>query len=131
MREGKAADGRALYARIKGDVQAAQQRLEIRGSGAAAAAAPGGAAAAEAGRGAGGGGEAAAEAAPAAGDRRSSSVGLQFELPYTSKYLLLAAYLASRNKPTADRQVCAGVRVRVCLHACACMRVRVSCVRAG
>lgn len=31
--------------------------------------------------------------------------GLAFELPYVSKFLLLSAYIASRNKPTADRTV--------------------------
>jgi origin recognition complex subunit 5 len=37
--------------------------------------------------------------------RRASSSGLAFELPYISKFLLLAAYIASRNKPTSDRAV--------------------------
>lgn len=39
------------------------------------------------------------------GGDRSSSKGLSFELPYLSKFLLLAAYVASRNKPTTDRAV--------------------------
>ena len=30
---------------------------------------------------------------------------LDFELPYYSKFLLLAAYICSRNKPTLDRRV--------------------------
>jgi hypothetical protein len=29
--------------------------------------------------------------------------GVDFELPYLSKFLLLAAYVASRNPPSADR----------------------------
>lgn len=36
---------------------------------------------------------------------RASSQGLSFELPFVSKFLLVAAYIASRNKPTSDRQV--------------------------
>ena len=31
--------------------------------------------------------------------------GISFELPYISKFILLASYIASRNKPTADRAV--------------------------
>lgn len=38
-------------------------------------------------------------------DAKASSYGLSFELPYMSKFLLLAAYIASRNKATADRAV--------------------------
>jgi len=38
-------------------------------------------------------------------ERKASAHGLAFELPYMSKFLLLAAYIASRNKPTADRAV--------------------------
>jgi origin recognition complex subunit 5 len=30
---------------------------------------------------------------------------LDFELPYMSKYLLVAAYIASRNHPSPDRRV--------------------------
>ena len=30
---------------------------------------------------------------------------LDFELPYYSKFLLLAAYICSRNKPSLDRRV--------------------------
>ncbi len=30
---------------------------------------------------------------------------LDFELPYYSKFLLLAAYICSRNKPTLDRRI--------------------------
>ncbi|KAL4853474.1 putative DNA helicase MCM9 [Chlorella vulgaris] len=37
--------------------------------------------------------------------RRASHCGLSFELPYVSKFLLLAAYVASRNRPTSDRSV--------------------------
>lgn len=38
----------------------------------------------------------------------SSSLGTQqlaLQLPYMSKYLILAAYIASRNKPTVDRAI--------------------------
>lgn len=35
---------------------------------------------------------------------RQSEV-LDLELPYLSKYLLLAAYIASRNKATLDRRI--------------------------
>ena len=34
-----------------------------------------------------------------------ASSGLDFELPYNSKLLLLAAYIASRNRPGLDRQL--------------------------
>lgn len=34
-----------------------------------------------------------------------NSSGLDFDLPYVSKFLLLAAFIASRNKPTTDAQV--------------------------
>lgn len=30
---------------------------------------------------------------------------LDFELPFTSKFLLLAAYVCSRNKPAIDRRL--------------------------
>ena len=30
---------------------------------------------------------------------------LDFELPYMSKYLLVAAYIASRNRPATDKRV--------------------------
>ena len=51
-------------------------------------------------------GEGTAAAAAMEVDRnRASSRGLSFELPFVSKYLLLAAYVASRNKPATDRQV--------------------------
>lgn len=45
--------------------------------------------------------------ATAAGAPRAAPAhsGLPFELPYISKFLLAAAYIASRNKPTSDRQV--------------------------
>ena len=50
----------------------------------------------------GGGGS---DAGGGGGGRKASSRGLAFELPFVSKFLLLAAYVASRNKPTADRAV--------------------------
>ena len=34
-----------------------------------------------------------------------ASEHLDFELPFTSKLLLLAAYICSRNKPTLDRRL--------------------------
>ena len=34
-----------------------------------------------------------------------SAGGLDFELPYNSKLLLLAAYIASRNRPTSDKRL--------------------------
>lgn len=39
------------------------------------------------------------------GKVRVTNSSLVFELPYASKLLLLSAYIASRNKPTADRTV--------------------------
>lgn len=60
---------------------------------------------------------------------------LDFELPYNSKLLLLAAYIASRNRPASDRKLfdnTAGKRRRKNVHAsdrqvvhahlCACMQ---------
>jgi origin recognition complex subunit 5 len=38
-------------------------------------------------------------------EKGGGAQGLAFELPYVSKLLLLSAYIASRNKPTADRTV--------------------------
>lgn len=46
-----------------------------------------------------------ATAGAGASDRKVSSQGLSFELPYMSKFLLIAAYVASRNKHTTDRSV--------------------------
>lgn len=37
--------------------------------------------------------------------KHKPSTGLDFELPYNSKLLLLAAYIASRNKPGSDRRL--------------------------
>jgi len=36
---------------------------------------------------------------------KSAAAELDFELPYYSKYLLLAAYMCSRNKATLDRRI--------------------------
>ena len=81
--------GPQLYKRINGEVQQVLQKLQLQQ---------------------GGGGGAAALAGSAAGEGgvergRASSFGLAFELPYVSKFLLLAAYIASRNKPASDRAV--------------------------
>lgn len=48
------------------------------------------------------------------------SGNLDFELPYNSKLLLLAAYIASRNRPASDRKLfdnTAGKRKRKNVHA--------------
>ena len=37
--------------------------------------------------------------------QQKASSGLDFELPYNSKLLLLAAYIASRNRPGLERQL--------------------------
>lgn len=100
LREGRQVQAPSLYGRIKTEVQQCIQGLQL---GACmqqqqqqhAAAQP---SAALAGEGEAGGARTAAQ-------RRSCSTGLAFELPYVSKFLLLAAYIASRNKPTADRAV--------------------------
>lgn len=94
LRDGRQLQAPSLYGRIKSEVQQCIQSLQL---------------------GAGlqqqrGQQEAAAPAAACGGDgtagqRRACSAGLAFELPYVSKFLLLAAYVASRNKPTADRAV--------------------------
>eukprot|EP00887_Chlorella_sp_A99_P001473 scaffold8.g1473.t1 len=106
-REGPAPQAAALYHRIKPRVQGMIRDLDFRGAGRPACAGAGaGAAAAPAADAAGAGAEAAGgggEGAPP--DRRASSRGLSFELPYVSKFLLLAAYIASRNKPATDRVV--------------------------
>ena len=39
------------------------------------------------------------------GESGNSIKGVNFELPYVSKFILLAAYIASHNKPTADREI--------------------------
>ena len=96
LREGRQMQAAKLYARISREVQQCIQGLELQGGAGACAAAEAGAeggAGAGAGTGAGG------------GPRRASSSGLAFELPYVSKFLLLAAYVASRNRPTSDRAV--------------------------
>jgi origin recognition complex subunit 5 len=101
--EGRQMQSQQLYARIRGEVQerVAQLQLQARhamrqhfdaGHSLVVAADGDAVAAGRTGNG------------RADGDR-SSSEGLSFELPYMSKFLLLAAYVASRNKPTADRAV--------------------------
>lgn len=95
LRQGKQLQAAQLYGRIKGDVQQCIQGLELQG----------GAATQAAGTGAGAAAEAAAEGGAGAAPRRACSSGLAFELPYVSKFLLLAAYVASRNRPTSDRAV--------------------------
>lgn len=37
--------------------------------------------------------------------QQKATSGLDFELPYNSKLLLLAAYIASRNRPGLERQL--------------------------
>lgn len=36
---------------------------------------------------------------------RQASAELDFELPYFSKFILLAAFICSRNKPSMDRRI--------------------------
>lgn len=99
LREGRQLQARQLYAHILGEVQQCIQVLQLQGgSGGGSShllAAPATAADREG---------PAGEQGTAAG-RKASSSGLAFELPYISKFLLLAAYIASRNKPTSDRAV--------------------------
>ncbi len=94
LREGEQLQAIKLYARIKDRVQECLRSLALQQGAAALAAADGS-----------GEGLAGGAAADTAAGRRACSSGLSFELPYISKFLLLAAYIASRNKPTADRAV--------------------------
>ena len=101
LREGRQMQSRQLHARISGEVHQRLQVLALQqqhaGAGAAAGLQP--AAAAD------DGGDAAAADQRTAAGRKASCCGLSFELPYVSKFLLLAAHVASRNKPTSDRAV--------------------------
>lgn len=92
LREGHQLQSLQLYRRIKEDVQQCIQTLALQ-----QARAPLAAAAAW--------GADAGVAHSAKMDRMVSPSGLGYELPYVSKFLLLAAFVASRNKPTADRAV--------------------------
>lgn len=91
LREGRQLQAPSLYSRIRPQVQQCLQGLQLGGLRQQQHAAPPAAAA----WGEGKGGAA----------RRACSAGLAFELPYVSKFLLLAAHIASRNKPTTDRAV--------------------------
>ncbi|PRW18369.1 origin recognition complex subunit 5-like [Chlorella sorokiniana] len=95
LREGQQLQAVSLYGRIKEQVQECLRSLALQQGAAAPMAADG----------VGGEGLADSAAAGGAAGRRACSSGLAFELPYISKFLLLAAYIASRNKPTADRAV--------------------------
>lgn len=94
LREGQQLQAVSLYGRIKEQVQECLRSLALQ-QGAAALAAADVASDSLAG----------STVAGSAAGRRACSSGLSFELPYISKFLLLAAYIASRNKPTADRAV--------------------------
>lgn len=94
LREGQQLQAISLYSRIREQVQEVLRSLALQQGAAAAAAADGG-----------GDGPVGSAAAGGTAGRRACSSGLAFELPYVSKFVLLAAYIASRNKPTADRAV--------------------------
>ncbi|KAL4457995.1 hypothetical protein ABPG75_012860 [Micractinium tetrahymenae] len=96
LREGRQLQAPSLYGRIKAEVQQCMQGLQL-GSGMQQPQQQQHAAAQ--------GGEGEAGAVRTAAQRRACSTGLAFELPYVSKFLLLAAHIASRNKPTTDRAV--------------------------
>lgn len=93
-REGRQASAAALASRIRGDLRRMTSELDVTGA-AGPSTQPQSRAPTAADEDAGGAGV----------DRRASSRGLAFELPYVSKYLLLAAYIASRNKPSTDRVI--------------------------
>ena len=112
LREGQQLQAHALYRRIAAEVQQCcrtlhlQQHALLPGGGEDDAAASAAAvAAAAAGEDDGDGVGLSGEGGGGGGGRKASSRGLAFELPFVSKFLLLAAYVASRNKPTADRAV--------------------------
>lgn len=103
LREGSGQQGPPLALRIHGDMQRMISELDMGGNGASTSA--NGAGGASTGGRAGNDAQAGPSTAGPAADRKASTQGLAFELPYMSKFLLLAAYIASRNKPTADRAV--------------------------
>ena len=119
LREGKALQAPALYNRIRQQVAVMVRELDFRGGGGGASdsdrpglvVASGASGAAEGGAGAAGawdldlGGAGGGGIDEEAADRRVSARGLAFQLPYVCKFLMLASYVASRNKPSTDRVV--------------------------
>jgi origin recognition complex subunit 5 len=96
---GRPATAAAAAARVKRDLQRMTSELKV--APAAAAAAP----AASAGPAGAPPPEADAEGSARRADARASTRGLPLELPYAAKFLLLAAHVASRNRPATDRSV--------------------------
>lgn len=94
LREGIDLQAPALMNRIRGDMQRAIRELDVGGGGGCASASRSTAAQLDP--------MTKGQATEQRHTTNTTSV-LAFELPYVSKLLLLAAYVASRNKATADR----------------------------
>ena len=99
LREGREVQSAALMGRIRADLQRVIGDLDMKSSTGTGTIGPSHNSSNQAPQ------PTAATQIPATFDRKVSSQGLSFELPYMSKFLLIAAYVASSNKPTTDRSV--------------------------
>ncbi len=112
LKEGRDLAAGALFNRVKGELQRVISELEMGGktksmniSNNTSGGASGASGSKDTGAGVGVPTPAATTTALAAPTTAAAPQGLTIELPYMSKFLLLAAYIASRNKATADRAV--------------------------